>query len=176
MSKKKFEEKGRCMSAYVFDERQTPKLDAALQQSRDPLLRIPAPKHRRPAHPTRPTHLRHAHNRRLQPRTGRRRSAKQVLAHPLRLRVTQADGALRVCEFFLHRLGAWVLCDSDAKKSKVEGNYKHTSDSRLTELTELMKRNRGGRGRVEDKAKSMRRRWPKMADSNDARDLLKSTG
>lgn len=58
----------------------------------------------------------------------------------------------------------------------VHGGQAGIKDSRLTELTELMNTKRGGLESWDARAKSIKRRRLRIADSKDARDLLKSTG
>lgn len=56
------------------------------------------------------------------------------------------------------------------------GEQAGIKDSRLTELTELMNTKLGGLESWDARAKSIKRRRLRIADSKDARDLLKSTG
>lgn len=84
---------------HVVDERHTSKLDAGLEQRWDPFLRVPTPTGRRAAHPAHSTHLGNADNSCLQTRVldGTGCSTQNILADPLRLRVTRAHRATRVC-------------------------------------------------------------------------------
>lgn len=98
--------------AHVINMRQTPELDARLDQRRDPLLCVPAPKSCA-AHPTQLAHS--DHNRR---QTGAlRRPPQHVLTHPLRLGVARRQRTLRIHELFLDALGSRMFCFE-------EGNWK----------------------------------------------------